>query len=189
MKPGKVIRIGKVCFLIREINFKDSSKEKVSKKSKKTIVTSNSINSFASLKSSNSLFLSKDEINEHYSCKICLENNNSQDNPLLDLCKCQGSVKYIHLFCLKSCFRTLITVKKFDNFKVYSCKKMRCTVCKEEMPYRITYQDKDINLLFIDEPNETYMTLEYLKELEGGEIFHIYWISFGNSNKISFVLS
>lgn len=38
--------------------------------------------------------------NENISCKICLEDNNDPDNPLINPCECKGSMKYIHLKCL-----------------------------------------------------------------------------------------
>jgi E3 ubiquitin-protein ligase DOA10 len=30
------------------------------------------------------------------SCRICFDTNNSPANPLFNICKCSGSVKYVH---------------------------------------------------------------------------------------------
>ena len=34
-------------------------------------------------------------------CRICFEGSNDMINPLVSLCKCMGTVKYIHFECLK----------------------------------------------------------------------------------------
>lgn len=34
-------------------------------------------------------------------CKICLLDENDETNPLINPCKCSGSMKYIHMECLK----------------------------------------------------------------------------------------
>lgn len=39
--------------------------------------------------------------NQEKACRICFETSNGRDNPLVSLCKCMGTVKYIHFECLK----------------------------------------------------------------------------------------
>ena len=34
-------------------------------------------------------------------CRICLSEDNETSNPLINPCTCSGTMKYIHLFCLK----------------------------------------------------------------------------------------
>ena len=34
-------------------------------------------------------------------CKICWSNEQTKENPLLNSCKCDGSVRFIHYECLK----------------------------------------------------------------------------------------
>ena len=34
-------------------------------------------------------------------CRICLCDENVNNNPLINPCACSGTMKYIHLFCLK----------------------------------------------------------------------------------------
>lgn len=35
-------------------------------------------------------------------CRICFAENNTSENPLISVCKCAGSLKYIHLECLRT---------------------------------------------------------------------------------------
>lgn len=34
-------------------------------------------------------------------CRICLSEDSEQDNPMISPCKCSGTMKFIHLECLK----------------------------------------------------------------------------------------
>jgi hypothetical protein len=34
-------------------------------------------------------------------CRICLGDENYNNNPLINPCTCSGTMKYIHLYCLK----------------------------------------------------------------------------------------
>ena len=34
-------------------------------------------------------------------CRICLNDENDPNNPMMNPCKCSGTMKYIHFFCLK----------------------------------------------------------------------------------------
>jgi hypothetical protein len=34
-------------------------------------------------------------------CKVCWDNSSTAANPLLNSCKCDGSVRFIHYECLK----------------------------------------------------------------------------------------
>lgn len=34
-------------------------------------------------------------------CRICLGEDNFKDNPMISPCKCDGTMKYIHIECLR----------------------------------------------------------------------------------------
>lgn len=34
-------------------------------------------------------------------CRICLDEGETEDNPFITPCKCSGSMKFIHLECLR----------------------------------------------------------------------------------------
>lgn len=38
---------------------------------------------------------------EGYTCRYCMEGESSESDPLISICKCSGSVKYLHLSCLR----------------------------------------------------------------------------------------
>lgn len=39
-------------------------------------------------------------------CRICFEHRQKDKNPLISICSCTGSVKFIHLNCLKQWLKT-----------------------------------------------------------------------------------
>lgn len=43
----------------------------------------------------------KEYIEEVSQCKVCWGQDNEEMNPLLNSCKCDGSVRFIHYECLK----------------------------------------------------------------------------------------
>lgn len=45
--------------------------------------------------------MSESQGNENYQCKICFGTDNLDTNPLLSPCSCIGSMKFIHLQCMK----------------------------------------------------------------------------------------
>ena len=42
-----------------------------------------------------------DPTNKDVQCKVCWDNTSTATNPLLNSCKCDGSVRFIHYECLK----------------------------------------------------------------------------------------
>ena len=45
--------------------------------------------------------LGNENANDEKSCRICLEEHEEEKNPLITPCKCIGSVRFIHMDCLK----------------------------------------------------------------------------------------
>ena len=48
-------------------------------------------------------------------CRICLSDDYEQDNPMISPCKCKGTMKFIHLECLKE---WLNCKWKWGNWKI-----------------------------------------------------------------------
>ena len=48
-------------------------------------------------------------------CKVCWGNEQTKENPLLNSCKCDGSVRFIHYECLKFWLKQKMAVKEESN--------------------------------------------------------------------------
>lgn len=84
-------------------------------------------------------------------CRICYSEDDDYFNPLVQPCLCSGSLKYIHLECLKYWIKTkfFILTSESKYCSVYLIKKTQCELCKTAFPdfvkhNNILYEIKDI---------------------------------------------
>ena len=59
------------------------------------------------------------ELSSQMTCRVCLSDEESSDNPLLAPCKCAGSMKHIHYECLKNWFATMRHVHRSGFVKTF----------------------------------------------------------------------
>jgi hypothetical protein len=104
-------------------------------------------------------------------CRICL--GDESEDTLLSVCKCTGSVKYIHLTCLRKWLNSKITTKSYNHLTVYSYKNLNCELCKAALTDTIIVKNKKINLLDFNVASDgsiksrewtNYIALECIRE-------------------------
>lgn len=100
------------------------------------------------------------EEREETTCRICYDRQHDKDNPLLSHCKCDGSVKYIHLQCLKQWLRSKVTVRSSENSTTYHWKFLECEICKTELPLAVKFKGASLSLFDIEKPQAPYIVLE-----------------------------
>lgn len=125
---------------------------KIKKKIKDININSNFENSsFSSHKKSTSRPL----------CRICYLYNSDVENPLISLCNCSGSMKYIHYKCLKHYIEVNLTKKIEQNYKSYNWKSYSCEICKKEYPKYFKIKDTLYPLIDLDINFTSYMICDY----------------------------
>ncbi|CAG9326575.1 unnamed protein product [Blepharisma stoltei] len=118
-------------------------------------------------------------------CRICLSESNDDDNPLIAPCKCDGTMKYIHIKCLQQCLRSKITSRYSDCSVSFVWKKLCCDLCKKEYPYKFILGQKVIELLDIPKPPGQYIILEGLcKDKTSNKSLHVVSLCSKSSIKI-----
>jgi pSer/pThr/pTyr-binding forkhead associated (FHA) protein len=107
------------------------------------------------------------------------------ENPLIQPCICSGSMKYIHLLCLKHWIstRSCEQIDKTNNCCVYIIKEVECELCKTKFPDIINYEGKLYPLLDFSSEFKDYLTLESLT-LDKHKNKFIYVVSLLNSSKL-----
>lgn len=99
-------------------------------------------------------------------CRICYgeEEQNDIDNFLVQPCKCSGSLKYIHLNCLKHWLNTKSCAKmeSNENYSIFLVKQVECEICKAKFPDYLKLNDKLYEILDFKSEFENYCTLESL---------------------------
>ena len=71
---------------------------------------------------------------EGFSCRICLSDTQSPENPLISPCHCDGTMKYIHLLCLREWLKSQVHMQNSGASVTYNWKPQTCELCKQEFP-------------------------------------------------------
>ncbi|XP_061082805.1 E3 ubiquitin-protein ligase MARCH7 isoform X2 [Conger conger] len=95
-----------------------------------------------------SLLLEESDEDEADLCRICQMREESPSNPLLEPCRCTGSLQYVHQDCMKKWLRSKI--RSGSNLDAVAT----CELCKEKLHLNI--DNFDINELY-----RTYERSEY----------------------------
>jgi len=68
-------------------------------------------------------------------CRICLSNENTENNALIKLpCDCIGSVQFMHILCMKRWFQSKVIERKTRCSITYTWNQFECEVCKFKFP-------------------------------------------------------
>ena len=119
-------------------------------------------------------------------CRICYtEEEDMQQDPLVQPCICDGSMKYIHLSCLKKWISTHSCVKLDSNEEcaIFLIKPVECELCKTKFPDFIKHENKLYPLLDFTNDFKSYLTLECLT-LDKNKNKFIYVVSLEKDRKI-----
>ena len=157
----------------------DNFDTKIDKKEKISI-----INKF-SLKKNLNLYSKIEKKNKI--CRICyIQEEDEENNPLVQPCICDGSMKFIHMQCLNQWIYTHSCEKLESNShcSIYLIKPVECELCKTKFPDYIKYKNKFFPLINFTNEFKSYLTLESLT-LDKYHNKFIYVISLEKNGKIS----
>ena len=97
-------------------------------------------------------------------CRICYLEEETDSNPLIQPCLCSGSLKYIHLDCLKKWIgtRNWTTVENNENVCIYLIKEIDCELCKNKLPDYIRHKNKLYKIIEFKIDFKNYISFENL---------------------------
>jgi len=121
-------------------------------------------------------------------CRICYceeDPVNESDNPLVQPCLCSGSLKYIHLNCLKHWLNTksCTKVETNINYSIFLVRQVECEICKSKFPDFIKYKNIFYEILDFKSEFENYFTVESLT-IDKNNTRCIYVINLDNNIKL-----
>jgi E3 ubiquitin-protein ligase DOA10 len=93
-------------------------------------------------------------------CRICLYETFEYDNPLVSCCYCSGTMKYIHIDCLKTWMESRRQHFETGLSHTYYWKNYNCELCKFEFPLKITHQGRKFQLFDMPTMVAPYIILE-----------------------------
>lgn len=141
LQESDVIRLGRVKLRVKELNSKGQKLEDE--------LTESNVNS---------------KLCEEFTCRVCLGDFVSEKNPLICPCKCSGTMKYIHLSCLRKWLLSKMSVKQTGCSISYSWKQLACELCQVKLPASIKINNKKFDLVEITKPETPYVVLEDLRK-------------------------
>ena len=94
---------------------------------------------------------------------MCWSNEQTPENPLLNSCKCDGSVRFIHFECLKHWLKQKMQKKEDANLVSYTWKQFECEICKKPYPYVFKSNGRKYRLVDVEVPDSRkFLWLESL---------------------------
>jgi hypothetical protein len=96
------------------------------------------------------------------SCRICLFDEITYENPLISPCDCAGTMRYIHLMCLREWLRNRMKTRQTGRSLSYYWKALNCELCKAVLPSSVSVNDRFIELMSIPRPETPFILLEDL---------------------------
>ena len=128
-----------------------------------------------------------------YRCRICFcEGNFEGNNPLISPCKCSGSIKYIHLNCLRKWLTSKITTKNSSNNEIYCYvfKSLKCELCQSIIPEIAEFRGKFLSLLDFKNIDPPYIILQSMYQYNStnrnvNELNVIFVISFKTNIQVN----
>ena len=150
LKEGDILKIGRITIRIKTIKFakNNNNNNNIDNKSVNTNFSQNLKEVQLNLNKTKKTRDSKDATVNKL-CRICYGEEESGDNPLVQPCTCSGSMKYIHLNCLKTWINTSVIIKleSTEYCNVYTYKPAECELCKTTLPDFIRHKGKLYEIL------------------------------------------
>ena len=114
-----------------------------------------------------SINISGSQTSKDNTWRIWLSDEFDSDNPMISPWKCSGTMKYIHLDCLKEWLDSKKSEKKGVYFSSYLWENVFCELWKENFTENVTTQYGVVNILGIETPKSgNYILLEALNSEE-----------------------
>ena len=182
INEGDIIKVGKVRIKFDKISFKSKNKSlyeiihqetpkdniNIQNNSKDNIdnndITANKIMMTSML---NSVSDRNTDIKTKPICRLCYLSESSIEDPLISPCNCSGSMKYIHLSCLKNNIKFKCTKKCNEYVEMFLFKSYACEICLTQYPKFIAYKTQIYYLFDLDlNKFENYVLCDLTKYID-----------------------
>eukprot|EP00826_Nyctotherus_ovalis_P049999 TRINITY_DN6085_c0_g2_i14.p1 TRINITY_DN6085_c0_g2~~TRINITY_DN6085_c0_g2_i14.p1 ORF type:complete len:256 (+),score=25.78 TRINITY_DN6085_c0_g2_i14:401-1168(+) len=182
LKEGIVIKLGRCKYTVRELvvdTEADKSFDYTYMDHGENNISVSCVEEMSKVKSEESQNQSVVKKFDDKACRVCLTDENTEDNPLVESpCLCTGSVRFIHIKCLKYWLKSKVSGRRTQYSVSYAWKDFECEVCKMKYPEKFTTSDgKLVEIAIIEKPQTNFMVLELdTKSNSGLKLIHIIFL-------------
>ena len=163
IKEGDIIKFGRIKLRIKKIVFNNINNNDGDNniENKSAIENKDKNNRQKDVKEN---FSEKISQKKQKICRICYSEEEDKNNPLIQPCSCTGSLKYIHLSCLRQWLNTKSFIKVDSNSYCvsYLTKQAECELCKHIFPDYVFHDNKLFEIKNIESNFKNYLILESL---------------------------
>lgn len=176
LTQGDILRLGKVSLVVKRTSQPHNSSPNYPKKRifHKQDISEN---------------IDTHSLNEPCQCRICLGEASTPDNPFIAPCACDGSMKHIHLQCLREWLKSKLSVRESGAVITYSWQQLQCELCKENLPESVRCGADYEDLLDFHKPEIAYLMLEDLNMTHPDSEKFMHVISLYESDSIRIVIT
>ena len=118
------------------------------------------------------------------SCRICLGDGLEEDleNPLITPCSCSGTMRFIHVDCLKAWLASKREMREQLHAVSYLWRELQCELCKQFFPDTYAHKGKHMQFIEYSIPEDgPYIVLESaFKSSKNSKIIHVLHLAFKN---------
>lgn len=109
-------------------------------------------------------------------CRICLgeEEENEPENELICPCKCDGTMKYIHIDCLREWLNGKKLVYNGDKVKSFFWKALECELCKTA--FETNMKGRLFQIMDFERPEDDYLIMESVKSAPA-KVIHVFYLN------------
>ncbi len=152
IEEGGVLKMGKIVFLVRKVQTETKAASVASLDVSREELNIPEVTSV----------LSCGSVEEESVCRFCMTRE-SESDPLLTACDCAGSMKHIHLGCLRKWNQDKVSSRVTSTSSLLLWRVLKCEICNFQYRDTVRHQEQEFEL--VDRPAsppEPHLLLEML---------------------------
>lgn len=94
-------------------------------------------------------------------CRICLTEGEQENDPLLCPCQCRGSIKFVHLECLRHWINGRLNLANENGSgDTFFFRQLQCELCKSPLPSSASIKGSRVNIVKVPQAKPPFVVLE-----------------------------
>lgn len=94
-------------------------------------------------------------------CRICLTEGEQENDPLLCPCQCRGSIKFVHLECLRHWINGRLNLANENGSgDTFFFRQLQCELCKSPLPSSASIKGSRVSIVKVPQAKPPFVVLE-----------------------------